>query len=246
MSTQRDPIMLAVLAVAVISLVFGVMSMNRTPSVTVNSASPAKTIRVRGTSTLDVKPDTATITLGMRVQRGTAKEAQAAGAAIINDVVAALKKLGIPESDIRSSRVSLNTVYDYRGTPKIVGYASESLLTITTQKLDQVGEIVDEAVKAGANEVQSVAFSLKDTEKAKQQAIDLAVEDAHKKAEQIAARTNQEITGVQSVSVDEQAGEPPIVYRAAKALESAQPAPMPVLPGTLKFSVAVEASYLIK
>lgn len=247
MSTRRDYVAIAALAAAAIALVFGVVSLGRSPAITVTEPQPDRTIRVQGIANLDVRPDTAAITLGVRVQRGSAADAQAAGAAALNKIIPVLTGLGVPESGIKSSRISLNPVYSYATTPRITGYESESLLTITTQDLDQVGRIVDEAVRAGANDVRSVSFSLKDTAEAVRRALDAAIDDARKKADQVAARTNREIVGVQAISVDEQSGGRPVVYRSAmKAMESADESLVPMLPGTVQFSVVVTASYLIK
>lgn len=247
MATQRDPLMWVVAAIAVIAAGLGALSFGRNTTIAVNSAPSPKTISVRGMSTLDVKPDTANITLGLRVERPTAKEAQAAGAENLTKIIAALRAIGIQDADMRTARANLNPVYDHRGAPKLVGYASELLLTVTTHNLDDCGKIMDEAVRAGANQVENVAFSIKDTQKAAQQAVDMAIEDARKKAEQVAARANQEISGVQSLNVQELGGDDPrpIYMRMMNAAEAQAPK-MPVMPGTLRFTVAVDAVYTIK
>jgi len=247
MAGQRDPLMWAVVLIAVIAVGLGAVSFGRNTTIAVNSVPSTRTITVRGTNTLDVKPDTANITLGLRVERPTAKAAQAAGAESLEKVIAALRATGIQDVDMRTTRVNLNPVYDYRGAPKLVGYASELLLTVTTRNLDQCGNVIDEAVRAGANQVESVVFTIRDTQKATQQAVDAAIEDARKKAEQVAAKAGQEITGVQSLNVQELGGEDPrpiYMRQSAKVMNDA--ANLTVMPGTLRFTVAVDAVYIIK
>jgi hypothetical protein len=102
-------------------------------------------------------------------------------------------------------------------------------------------------VRAGANQVESVVFTIRDTQKATQQAVDAAIEDARKKAEQVAAKAGQEITGVQSLNVQELGGEDPrpiYMRQSAKVMNDA--ANLTVMPGTLRFTVAVDAVYIIK
>ncbi|MGE5486077.1 MAG: SIMPL domain-containing protein [Ignavibacteriales bacterium] len=246
MATQRDPLMWAVVLIAVIAVGLGAVSFGRNTTIAVNSVPSTRTISVRGTSTLDVKPDTANITLGLRVERPTAKEAQAAGAESLDKVIAALRATGIQDPDIRTTRVNLNPVYDYRSAPRLVGYASELLVTVTTRNLGDCGKIIDEAVKAGANQVENVAFSIRDTQKATQQAVDMAIDDARNKAEQVAAKAGQEIAGVQSLSVQELGGEDPRPIYMRQAAKMADSASLPVMPGTLRFTVAVDAVYIIK
>jgi len=246
---KNETLTVLAVALAMIGLAVGVVALSRNPSVTVNTTQDSrKVVRVQGTGTLDLPPDTATASLGLRVERATAKDAESAAARAMSGVVEAIKGVGVADKDIRTTRLSLQPVFDYntKGAPRVVAYAVNSTVTVTTQNLGSIGDIIDRAVAAGANEINGVTFTLKDKEKAKQQAIDLALEDARKKAQQVASKTGQEIIGVQSIVVNE-VGEPPVYpLRFMKAEEAAGQAAMPVLPGTLTFTVSVEASYILK
>lgn len=243
----------AVLAVAAMALSAAALAQGPERVVVTQQPGGEKIISVQGEGVLDVSPDTAVIDLGLRVQRPSAREAQAAVAKDLAAVVEALKGIGVAEKDMRTSRAALEPVYDYsaKGPPRLVGYSASQFLTITTRELDRVGPIVDHAIASGANEVRGIQFTLKDEAQAKQQALDMALEDARRQAEQIARKTGAELDKVRTVSLLPGTGgpEPPYPIRAAKlAAEAAGPPDWstPVLAGTMRFQVNVNVEYLLK
>jgi len=46
--------------------------------------------------------------------------------------------------------------------PTITGYTVSNRLKVTVKNIDDVGDVIDTAVDAGVNEVQSVSFTLSD------------------------------------------------------------------------------------
>src|SRR4029078_9087757 len=85
---------------------------------------PEHTISVGGTGKVTVIPDMATVSLGVSVERDTAKAAREVAAQQMTKIVAALKALGIADEDIATANVSLSPVYDYptNAQPRIRGY----------------------------------------------------------------------------------------------------------------------------
>ena len=53
------------------------------------------------------------MSLGVQVQRETAKAARDDAATTMNAIIAALKNLGIADDDIQTSMISVNPTYDY-------------------------------------------------------------------------------------------------------------------------------------
>lgn len=215
----------------------------------VNSQDDLKVITVSGTGELDVAPDQAELTLGVMAERKTAKQAQAAMAENLDRVVKALEGQGIEKKDVRTVGLNLEPVYDYGpdAPPKLIAYRASSNIAITTTKLDAVGDLLDLAVESGANTVQGVRFILKDQEKAKEEALDKALADARKKADQVAFKTGVKIKETKSVTVLDSSSEQPmpIYLRSAKLAEGGAPS-MPVLPGQIKFNVRVEVQYSLE
>lgn len=68
-----------------------------------DNAGSVRKITVSGQGTVKVKPDVAYVTLGVQTDSKDAKEAQAQNTKLMNDVIEAVKALGIAEKDIQTS-----------------------------------------------------------------------------------------------------------------------------------------------
>src|SRR6266851_3851449 len=73
---------------------------------------PSHTITVTGSADVKAVPDQAVVQLGVTTRASTAQAAMAMNNAAMNQVVAALKQLGIPDTNIQTSSVSLNPIYN--------------------------------------------------------------------------------------------------------------------------------------
>jgi uncharacterized protein YggE len=209
---------------------------------------PEHTISVSGQGKVTVVPDMATVSLGVNVERDTAKAARQAAADQMTKIVAALKALGIADQDIQTSNVSLGPTYDYpvNAQPKIRGYSLQNTVTVTVNNIDQVSDVVDDSVQAGATQVNGVTFDVKDRAAAEAKAREQAVKDARAKADTIATGLNVSITGVASVAEQVQT---PIWYGNMMAAPAAgatdQAAQTPVMPGSTDVTITVQVSFLI-
>ncbi len=70
--------------------------------------------------------------------------------------------------DISVSDLSVWGNYDYSDSQlqKLTGYTASHTLNIKTADMELVGPLVDAALDAGANQLQGVAFSVKDDDEA--------------------------------------------------------------------------------
>ncbi len=212
-----------------------------------DSTNPEHTIAVSGQGKVTVVPDMATVSLGVTTERPTAKAAREAAAEQMTKIVAALKALGIGDEDIATSNVSLNPTYDYpaNAQPTIRGYQLQNTVTVTVNNIDQVSDVIDNSVQAGANTVNGVSFDVKDRAAAEAKAREAAVKDARAKADTIASGLGVSITGVASVAEQVQT---PIWYggmMAAPAAGAADSAQTPVMPGSTDVTITVQVSFLI-
>jgi len=219
--------------------------------VTTNGAAdqPAEhTIVVTGSGKVTVVPDMATISLGVLVQRNTAKAAREAAAESMTKVVAAVKALGIDDKDIASSSISLQPTYDYTnngGTPHISGYQLQNTITITVRDLSKLGDVLDDSVISGATTVDGISFDVADRTAAEAKAREAAVADAKAKADTLAKGVGVSITGVASISENVQT---PVWYGQAvpMAAGAAQDsAKTPVMPGSTDVTIQVQVTFLI-
>jgi uncharacterized protein YggE len=202
-----------------------------------------KLIMVSGIGVAAGDPDTAVLILGVKTQAETASKAQNDNAVTMNTILEALKNLGILDSEIETTFYSLSpiTIYPDRDeAPKIVGYFCRNTIAVTVEDVSKAGHIIDAAVEAGANEVNSIQFKLSD-ENARnlyEQALENALIDAEKKANVISRSLGVEIIGPIEVSIG------PSYQPISSRFESAFAEETPIIPGELKITVTVQVSYL--
>lgn len=107
-------------------------------------------------------PDIADIGAGVVTQAADASAALQANSARMNQVVAALRKAGVADRDIQTSRLSLQPQYRYEKEqpPQLVGYEASNRVTVTLRDLDKAGTIIDALVAQGANQVDGPNFRI--------------------------------------------------------------------------------------
>jgi len=144
-------------------------------------------ITVVGNGSADVIPDVADWSFGVRSEASAASEALSANARAMNAVVDALRGAGIAQADLRTEEVSLypETADDGR---TVTGYSASSTVTATVRNIGKAGQVIDAAVRAGANDVYGPNLRPSDTDAQYRQAVDEAFDDARAHAEAIAAK----------------------------------------------------------
>lgn len=154
----------------------------------VNSVSTQKstTFDVTGEGKVTVKPDVASVTVGIQAKGASVKLAQDQINTTINNVSEAVKNLGVDSKDIQTTNYNINPEYDYTAGQKIKGYTASTNLQIKVRQVDKVNEVIDNATANGANQVGGIFFDVDDKTKAENEAREKAVEDAKKKAENAA------------------------------------------------------------
>lgn len=206
---------------------------------------PTSTVTVTGEGFVNVVPDVATISLGVTVNGETAKAALDANSTALTAVIEKLKAAGIEEKDIQTSGLYLGPVYDYAsssGTPQaVLGYTASNNVTVFVRAIDQVGPVLDASVTDGANVLNGVTFGVLDQVPVVDQARDLAVADARRKAELLARAGGVTLGGI--VTIAEQGGYAPPMPMAGVAMEkSASP---PIAAGQMQIGTTVTVTYTI-
>ncbi|WP_455367599.1 SIMPL domain-containing protein [[Eubacterium] cellulosolvens] len=200
-------------------------------------------IRVSGTGEVSTRPDISVIYLAVKTQEATAAQAQSENAEIMTVVLAELMQEGVDESHIKTLGYTLEPVITYpdRGeTPMIMGYMCRNSIAVSVDDISRTGEIIDTAVAAGVNEVNSIQFRVSDqkTQELYEQALKNAVADADRQAVIVSKSLKVTIVGPIEVSIGPQYVPYPTSYEADFK------AGTPIIPGELKISVDVQVSYL--
>ena len=158
-------------------------------------------ITVNATGEVRVSADTAVISLGVNACDRDVLKAQKT----VNEAIAAIRKAltdqGVKEENISTEYINIYAMYDYENDiEKVAAYNAGSTLAVRTTDMESVGSLIDVCFAAGANTLNGISFSASDTEEAKTEAMQYAVEDAKMKAEVLAEASGLKITGIESIS----------------------------------------------
>lgn len=182
------------------------------------SGSGLTRVVVTGDALVQSQPDTAIINVAVVTQNLSASEAQAENAAKSDAVVRAVKAAAGAGTEVKTSGYSLQPQYDYRdgAAPRITGYLARNSVLVTMGDLPKVGAVIDAATRAGANNIDSLAFTLRRDEQARGQALMGATREAVAKARLIAEALGGRLVRVVEVQ-EVGAARPPVpVYDRAE------------------------------
>jgi uncharacterized protein len=202
------------------------------------SATPSSTtITVTGNGTVNATRDRASFDFGVQTQASTAAAALSKNANQARAIVAALKQAGIDAPDIQTTQVSLWPQTSSNGN-EIVGYTASNSVNVTAP-LVKSGDLVDAAVRAGANNVDGPNLDTSAKSSLYAEALKQAVTDTKTKAQAIADAGGLTLGGI--LRVKEGGGEPmPIFADALAARAAASP---PIEAGTQKIQATVTVTY---
>jgi len=218
---------------------------------TINQAAPIpqRTLSVSGSGNAYLTPDIAYLYLGVHTEKQTAAEAVAENNTQTQKVIQALTDFGIDAKDIRTTNFSIWPMDKYDPLTNLPTgektYSVDNTVYVTERKLDQLGDLLDTIVQAGANTVNSIQFDVADKDAALKDARAAAVKDAGAKAQELADAAGVELGQLQSVSfLDNQPY--PIFDGKGGGGAAAEAAAVPIQPGQLTFTVTVNLTYEIK
>lgn len=152
-----------------------------------------RTIRVSGTGEAQARPDAARLVFAVETFAETARAAGQENAGIMEQVIQALVAAGVPRGDIETRSYTVFPEYDHdqprpqRAAPRVRGYRANNQVVLRTGQLERLGELVDQALSAGANRMDGISFELREAEAVRAEALRRAVERARASAQTIAS-----------------------------------------------------------
>jgi uncharacterized protein YggE len=211
------------------------------------------TISVSGSVTEEFSPDTAVVNLAVETQKETAQESARENAAKSEKVVEAMKVLiDTAAGDmVTTSSYSVQPAYQYDEKLRknqVIGYRTFNQVTVKTARIGGVGEIIDRALKSGANNVTDIRFAIRDNRKQCVWLLVKAAERAQKDAETVARALGVRLDGIRHITPTCSGDQRPIpVFRAmaaSRAMDGAEPA-TPVEAGALAMTGQVQVEFLL-
>lgn len=217
-----------------------------TGAVAAQSSTPVASqgITVSGEGTVTVKPDTATLSIGVSTLAKTARESRDQAASEMNKLLDSLKSSGVDEKDITTTQFNLNAEYNYAANIRTFnGYRVIHIVSAKIRNVDRVADTLDAAVDATGNDLQigSVAFMVGDPKQLASQARTAAMADAASKAQQLADAGGVRLG--KPVSVTETSTPSPMPFAALAGGVGAASASTTIEPGQLEVTVSVQVTY---
>jgi len=208
-----------------------------------------RTLSVSGTGQANLAPDIAYIYVGVHTENPTAAQAVSENTTQTQEVIQAIKDFGIEEKDIRTTNFSSypQDKFDPQsGTPTgEKTYVVDNTVYVTVRDLTKLGDLLDTAVQAGANNINSVQFDVDDKDDALKQARAEAVKDAEAQAQSLAQAAGLSLGEIQSISFSEAQPYPIFDGKGGGGAVAAEAA-VPIQPGQLTFTVSVNVTYALK
>jgi len=178
--------------------------------------SNANQISFTGEGKVSSKPDIAFIDFSVVTQGADISNVQDSNTKKMNKVVDFLKSFGIEDKDIKTTNYGLYPQYTYENNqiPQIMGYQITQTLNVKIRKTDTVGDVLKKGVTMGINQVNSLYFGIENDEKLKEDARQLAITDAKKKADIMASQIGIKLGKIIGFSENTSGYPVPMMYDA--------------------------------
>ncbi len=219
------------------------------------------TFDVSAEGSSSIKPDQATVSVGVVSSASTVKVSQDLLNSNMNKVISEIKKLGIDEKDIKTTNYN---IYPEQGTdremplsepaiepaisrgtppplPTAKSYRGQANLEIKVKDLNNVDKVIDTATGSGANLITGVSFGNSDQTKAENQAREEAVKKAKEEAQNAAKIGGFKLGKLINYREDFFGSVYPAALDAARSSETTR-----VQPGESQVSLTVTLSYEIQ
>jgi len=206
----------------------------------------AETISVTGTGKTTLVPDRFSFTAGVQTTSPTVEEAVNQNNAKIASVIAALKKAGATDQEIRTTNFSIfpQQVYEQGQAPRVVGYQASNQVVVTKKDIGVAGRLLQVALNAGVNETSGLNFEVSDLARGRDQGLKAAFEDARAKATLLAQAAGRALGRAMMITEGSEATPPPrpmpMAVMAAKGEAISQ---VPVESGTRELAYTISVVF---
>jgi uncharacterized protein len=135
-----------------------------------------------------VKPDRASIVVGVQTRATTAAEAASQNARKQSAIIEAIRARGVSNDDIATSNYNVSPELRYREgeAPLVTGFTVSNEIDVLVRSVNLVGSVIDAALAAGANQINSLTFTVANSDSARRLALSAAVADARADADVMA------------------------------------------------------------
>ena len=206
---------------------------------------------MNGIGRVTVTPDLGLLDLGVEARATTVAEARDQAATAMTSIMNVLAGAGIEERDIRIQFFNIQPEYVWNETKRrqeIVGYRVTNTVNVKVRDLEAMGTLIDQVATAGGDltRINSIRFTVEDTDQFATQAREAAVKQAMEKAQQFAQLTGTTLGKLAYIA--EVGANVPVVRDFAfeeRVAAASAAAPTPISQGEMDITVTVQAVFAI-
>ena len=206
-----------------------------------------RTIKVSGTGKVKLKPDIATVNIGVRSQSTEIIEAFRENSEIAENIIQKLIEMSVEQKDIQTRNFNIyqqqNPRFNEEEEEPTTSYVVENTIAVIVRDLDALGEVLSTMVSEGANTIHGITFDIEDREAAVEEARQLAIEDAKSQAEAIADAAGVKLGEVRSINIDQNGGITPRLAFAVAEEAAIGGGDVPISSGSLTIQVTANFVY---
>ena len=210
----------------------------------------SRSVVVQGEATKSFEPELFKINIGAEYESLNVNEAEEFVQRRVNDLKSNLLRIGISEDEIVKDTYNIMPVYTWRNSEQVLrGYKVSQIITIRSEKLDLISEVINSASESNANVINSLIFDLTEETKAKNKnyLVEKAVLNAMSQAESVAKASNTNLGKPLQVNVTRN-NYYPVFERSMVAMDSMAgfESDANINIGSLEQSVSVTAKFSLR
>jgi hypothetical protein len=168
--------------IAAVTIVLGCTAVYGEPQVC--SSATGRSVMVTGTGRIRVAPDRVSFSVGVATESASVTQALRENNRKAEAVIAALKAAGVRPEEIQTSALQIRQRDE---DDRKAGFVVQNAVTVARKDVKAVGELLEAAVNAGANQANGPNFSVSDDMSRRERAFEAAYQDARARATKLAA-----------------------------------------------------------
>lgn len=210
-------------------------------------------LSLNGQAVLYKPADQMKLTIGLTTIGKDAETALKENSEKMQKIINELLSSGLTKSEYQTGQFSIHPTFtpypknpptDWK--PSINGYEVTNTIQVKTEKIHQIGALIDAASRAGANKIEDIQATLKDESNFWAEAIALATKSAIEYSQVMAEAANVKLLRLLSISLNETHVRPPPPQPMANMLyKAAAEASTPIEPGNIEIKAHVTVVYEI-
>ena len=204
-----------------------------------------RSIAVNGYASIEVEPDSATLRLGVQSRQPDLNTARSRVIEISRAFLAVTDDLSIDRDQIQTTGLNIRPEYRWdnqNNSQKLLGYLVQRDIVVELGNLDKLGDVLEQAVDAGINQVQPPILKHSNERELRRRALSAATRDARANARAIAETLDVELGSVISVS-SQQSSTPRPPFPAMAMREAAVADTETYVSGQIRIEASVAAVF---